>query len=150
VSAASAVASALRRQQAGRWLVPYLWAVMALLLVQGGASLVLRLAPELEARTPWLLATLANGNLPHAVLHVAWGLAGLLYLALVRSARARRPLAVVFGVFYTSLGLLGLLVQQPFGLRLEFPENLFHLTVGPVMLVLAWLARRPLPAPAQA
>ena len=120
----------------------YLWAAMALLLVQGSGSLLLRLRPDLEAATPWLLATLMNGDMRHALLHISWGAFGLVYLAIQRTVRARLWLAFAFGVFYVSLGLLALVVYHPFGLRLELPENVFHLTVGPLMLLLAFFAWR--------
>lgn len=132
-----------------RWMRPlstanllqiYVWGVMALLLFQGSGSLLMRLRPDIEAVTPLPLATLMNGNTPHAILHIAWGAAGLLYLIIFRTPRARLTLAFTFGLFYTLLGLLALVVHNPFGLRLELPENVFHLTVGPVMLLLSYLA----------
>ncbi|HEY7200387.1 MAG TPA: DUF4383 domain-containing protein [Candidatus Dormibacteraeota bacterium] len=128
----------------------YLWLVMAGLLLQGGGSLLLDLRPDVQAATPYLLATVMNGNPPHAVLHIVWGAAGLAILALFRSAGARLLLGLVFGLFYTGLGFLGIAVHDPFGMRLMLPENVFHLTVGPLMLVLTYLARRGRPAPAPA
>jgi hypothetical protein len=127
---------------AARALALYLCFVMSLLFVQGSGSLALRLIPSLEPSLPWLIATLMNGNIPHAVLHIVWGLLGLAILATQRSARARLRLGVVFGTFYTALGFLGLLVTNPFGMRLAWQENAFHLTIGPLMLLLAWLATR--------
>jgi hypothetical protein len=120
----------------------YLWGAMALLLVQGSGSLLLRLRPDLEAATPGLLATLMNGDARHALLHIVWGSLGLVYLATQRTLRARLWLAFAFGFFYLSLGLLALVVHHPFGMRLELPENAFHLTVGPLMLLLAFSAWR--------
>jgi Domain of unknown function (DUF4383) len=130
----------------------YVWLVMAGLLLQGAGSLLLDLRPDIQAATPWLLATIMNGNPPHAVLHIAWGTFGLAYLALFRSAAAYRWLGLAFGLFYTVLGFVGIGAHDPFGMRLMAPENLFHLTVGPLMLVLTYLAwrARPVPAPATA
>jgi hypothetical protein len=128
--------------RAQRWLTIYLWFVMGLLLVQGGGSLALRLLPGLEATTPEPLATVMNGNVPHAVLHIAWGVVGLLVLALWRGDRARLGLALGFGAFYTLLGFVGIVVVHPAGMRLDWPENLFHLIVGPLMLALGCLAWR--------
>lgn len=128
----------------------YLWLVMAGLLLQGGGSLLLDLRPDAQAATPYVLATVMNGNPPHAVLHIVWGAAGLAILALFRSAGARLLLGLVFGLFYTGLGFLGIAVHDPFGMRLMLPENVFHLTVGPLMLVLTYLAWRGRPAPAPA
>jgi predicted anti-sigma-YlaC factor YlaD len=137
---ARAVALAGPPARARRWLTAYLWLVMGVLLVQGSGSLALRLWPDLAAATPPPLATLMNGNEPHAALHTAWGAVGLLALALWRSDRARLGLALVFGTFYTLLGILGVIVVHPAGMRLDAPENVFHLTVGPLMLALAWRA----------
>jgi hypothetical protein len=125
-----------------RILYIYLWLTMSLLFIQGSGSLLLRLRPDIEAVTPWLLATLMNGNTPHAILHIIWGSAGLVILLLFRSRAVRMGLGLTFCVFYTLLGFLGIFVYHPFGMRLDFPEDLFHLTVGPLMLVLVWLAWR--------
>lgn len=120
----------------------YLWLVMAGLLAQGGGSLLLDLRPDVQAATPSLLATVMNGNAPHAALHIVWGVLGLAILSVVRTPAARLWLGLVFGVFYTGLGFLGVGVHHPFSMRLELPENLFHLTVGPLMLMVTWLAWR--------
>jgi len=125
---------------AARLLQVYLWGAMTLLFVQGSGSLILRLRPDIEAATPFLLATLMNGDIRHAILHVTWGAAGLAYLFAFRTFRVQLWLAWVFGIFYVSLGLLALVVFHPFGLRLELPENVFHLTIGPLMLILAYFA----------
>lgn len=131
-----------RPQLAVRIFHIYLWLTMILLFVQGTGSLVLDLRPELIFRIPWLLATLMNGNTPHAILHIVWGTVGLLVLFLLRSEQRWLTLGVIFGYFYTLLGLLGIVAHNPFGLRLAWEENTFHLTVGPLMLVLAYLAWR--------
>ena len=111
-------------------------------LAQGSGSLILRLRPDVEAATPLLLATLFNGDIRHAILHISWGAVGLVYLVAFRTFRVRLWLAWAFGVFYVALGLLALVVYHPFGLRLELPENVFHFTVGPIMLLLAFFAWR--------
>ena len=67
----------------------YLWVVMPGLLVQGAGSLLLDLRPDVRAATPVLLATVMNGNPPHAWLHIVWGLVGLFVLLAFRSAAAR-------------------------------------------------------------
>ena len=127
---------------ATRILYIYLWFTMSLLFIQGSGSLVLRLRPDIEAITPGLLATLMNGNIPHAILHIFWGTIGLIILITQRSYRVRLGLGLTFGLFYTSLGILGIFVLNPFGLRLGWQENLFHLTIGPLMLILVWLSWR--------
>ena len=37
---------------------------------------------------------------------------------------------------------MGIFVLNPFGLRLGWQEDLFHLTVGPLMLILVWFSWR--------
>ncbi len=127
---------------ATRNLYIYLWLTMSLLFIQGSGSLLLRLRPDIESITPGLLATLMNGNIPHAILHIAWGTVGLIILFTQRSYSVRFSLALIFGLFYTMLGILGIIVLNPFGLRLGWQENLFHLTVGPLMLILVWFSWR--------
>jgi hypothetical protein len=58
-------------------------------------------------------------------------------------------LALVFGVFYTTLGVLGVSLHHPFGLQLGNFENSFHLTAGPLTLLVGALAlrRKPLGQP---
>jgi hypothetical protein len=120
----------------------YIWFLMAGLLVQGAGSLLMWFNAGARAATPLVLSTIMNGNPPHAWLHIVWGTAGLIYLAAFRSFRARVGLGFAFGTFYTLLGLAGLVDHHLFGMRLELPENIFHLTVGPSTLLVALLARR--------
>jgi Domain of unknown function (DUF4383) len=127
---------------ATRILYIYLWLTMSLLFIQGSGSLLLRLRPDIEAITPGLLATIMNGNIPHAILHIVWGTIGLIILMTQRSYSVRLGLGLTFGLFYTLLGILGIFVSNPFGLRLAWQENLFHLTVGPLMLILVWFSWR--------
>jgi hypothetical protein len=115
---------------------------MAGLLAQGAGSLLMWFNADAKALTPVVLSTIMNGNPPHAWLHIAWGTGGLVYLFLFRSFRARITLGFIFGTFYTLLGLVGLFDHHLFGMRLELPENIFHLTVGPSTLLIAWLAQR--------
>jgi len=81
----------------------------------------------------------------HNLLHVVWGVA-----LLVVSFYARQPerelwaawAALIFGTFYIALGVLGLTIDQPFGLQLGPGENVFHFIVGPLALILgAWALR---------
>ena len=127
---------------ATRILYIYLWFTMSLLFIQGIGSLVLRLRSDIEAITPVLLATIMNGNIPHAILHIVWGTIGLIILITQRSYSVRFGLGLTFGLFYTLLGILGIFVLNPFGLRLGWQENLFHLTIGPLMLILVWFSWR--------
>ena len=125
---------------ATRILYIYLWLTMGLLFIQGSGSLLLRLRPDIEANTPGLLATIMNGNTPHAILHIVWGTIGLIILITQRFYSVRLGLGLTFGLFYTLLGILGIILTNPFDLRLGWQENLFHLTVGPLMLILVWFA----------
>lgn len=59
------------------------------------------------------------------------------------ASRTGRPLvvlALVFGVFYTGLGVWGVMVYHPLGLELDLPENIFHLIAGPLALLLGVLS----------
>jgi len=100
-----------------------------LLLEGGGLLLVNALA---------LPVAFATNDTRHNLLHVVWGI-GLLAIAASPQARGARRVAwaaVVFGIFYVALGVLGVLVSQPFGLLLGPGENAFHLIVGPLALFL--------------
>jgi hypothetical protein len=121
------------------WLVRlYGLVVGASLLLEGGLLLALS---ALSAALPAL--PFATGDVRHNALHVVWGVAILTLLVTDRSAERATLVAVVFGVFYSLLGMLGLLVDRPFGLLLGPGENAFHLTVGPLALALGvWGARQ--------
>ena len=125
-----------------RLLHVYLWLLMAGLLVQGSLSLLFDMRPDIQAATPWLITTIDNANPPHAWLHIVWGIGGLAFLAVFRTPVAHLWLGLVFGVFYTGLGFVGIAVHDPMGMRLMLPENAFHLTVGPLTLLLTALAWR--------
>ena len=112
----------------------------AALLLEGGLLLAL---DALRATLSHVAAALpfATGDVRHNSLHIVWGVVILGLLATSRSARRATIVALVFGVFYTLLGIVGVLVDRPFGLLLGPGENVFHLTVGPLALLLgAWSA----------
>ena len=89
----------------------------------------------------------ANADPRHAFIHVVWGAAILVLLARGLDEHGCVRLALLFGVFYTALAVLGVAMHHPFGLRLDRGENVFHLLVGPITLALglagSWLERRP-------
>ena len=87
------------------------------------------------------MASLTVSTVARVATWILWGAAGLVYLFAFRTFRMQVRLAWIFGSFYVALGLLALVVFHPFGLRLELPENVFHLTIGPLMLILAAFAR---------
>ena len=95
------------------------------LLLEGGALLALD------------VLHIAPGDTRHNALHVVWGLAILTLLAVLRGARSTLLVVGGFGVFYTALAILGVVIDQPFGLRLGPGENAFHFTVGPLALLLS-------------
>jgi hypothetical protein len=118
----------------------YLWIVLLGLFLQGSGSLALRLIPGLPSITPALVVGLMLAHIPHAILHIAWGLAGMLFLLTFHSRRAWIGLGLIFGTFYTLLGIIGVSVNDAFGLQLALAENAFHLIVGPLTLVLTFVA----------
>jgi hypothetical protein len=119
----------------------YLLLVGTGLLLEGAALLV---AAAIHLAVPFALDS------PHNALHVVWGLLILLGLATSRDPRRLTTLALVFGVFYTTLALVGMSLVNPFGLVLGPGENLFHLMVGlaSIAAVLLQARWRGLPAPA--
>jgi hypothetical protein len=118
----------------GRLVHLYILTLGALLLLEGSALLIVD-------RLPLSLGFTASDT-RHNLLHIVWG-AGL--LGLVLTARASNRVAwaaLIFGLFYLSLAVLGVITDQPFGLQLGPGENIFHFTVGPLALVLgAWALR---------
>jgi len=123
-----------------RILSVYLWILMVGLFLQGSGSLALRISSGLEAITPPLLAGILLAHIAHAILHIAWGLIGIVVLATSRSTRARLWLGLVFGIFYTLLAIVGTLDSHIFELHLAPSENAFHWIVGPLTLGLSLLA----------
>lgn len=120
----------------------YLWVLMGGLLVQGLGSLIFRLAPALPAHSGLLIRGAFGIDFWHALIHIVWGLAGLAVLGAGRSRARLIYLALIFGVFYTPLGLWGVLAHHPLGLELDLPENLFHLVAGPSSLAIGWWSLR--------
>lgn len=122
-----------------RW---YLVVLMAGLLLQGLGSLLFRLDPAMERSSPYVLRGALGIDVAHSWIHILWGAAGLVVLLVYRSPRAAVTLALVFGVFYTAFGILGVLTHHPLGLELDAFENTFHLTAGPLTLVVGLLGLR--------
>jgi hypothetical protein len=120
-----------------RW---YLWVLIGGLLLQGIGSLIFRLVPALPATMPLLVRGAFGIDFWHAWIHIGWGLAGLTVLSVVQTRESPLRLALIFGIFYTALGIWGVLAHHPLGLELDLPGNLFHLTAGPLTLLLGLLA----------
>jgi hypothetical protein len=114
----------------------YLLALGAGLLAQGGLSLALRAGTAIGPSYNGIV----TGDVPHALLHVAWG------AALVAIWRRHPPAAdlattlLVFGVFYSVLAVVGLALDLSLGLNLGPKQNAFHAIVGPLALALGALA----------
>jgi hypothetical protein len=107
------------------------------LLVQGVSTGLFLLIDPLDRAFPALLDT-TEMALQHSALHV---LTGLVALAILRwgSARALWWFAFGFGLFYTALGISGLLGHSE-GLELQPFDHPFHLVAGIPGLVVAGLA----------
>lgn len=120
-----------------RW---YLWVLMGGLLLQGIGSLIFRLVPALPATLPLLVRGAFGIDFRHAWIHIGWGLAGLVLLSVTRTREPPLRLALIFGLFYTALGIWGVLAHHPLGLELDLLENTFHLVAGPLTLLLGVLA----------
>jgi hypothetical protein len=108
-----------------RW---YMLALGTALSVEGGALLLVGLLP--------VALPVSAGDARHNAMHLVWGLAMLrvLWMFRERGSPAVAWTAVVFGVFYIVLGILGLLIDRPLGLLLGPGENTFHFSVGPLAL----------------
>jgi hypothetical protein len=118
---------------------PYIAILGATLLGQGLVSWALDWSGHASNQLP---NRFANSDPRHAAIHVAWGAVMLVLAARGMDERGYALLALAFGVFYTALAVLGVVVHHPFGLRLDRGENVFHLIVGPITLALALVALR--------
>jgi hypothetical protein len=118
---------------------PYLALLGATLLGQGLVSWALDWSGHASNQIP---NRFANSDPRHAFVHVAWGAIMLVLVARGLDERGYARLALVFGVFYTGLAVLGVVVHHPLGLRLDRGENVFHFIVGPITLALAAAAYR--------
>ncbi len=118
---------------------PYIAILGAALLGQGLVSWALDWSGHASNQLP---NRFANSDPRHAAIHVAWGAVMLVLAARGMDERGYALLALAFGVFYTSLAVLGVVVHHPLGLRLDRGENVFHLIVGPITLALALVALR--------
>jgi hypothetical protein len=127
----------------------YLYVLMAGLFLQGVGSLLFRLVPSLPTHSPLIVRGVFGIDVWHSWVHIVWGAAGVALLLLRPGPVVATRLALIFGVFYTTLGVLGMSLHHPFGLQLGNFENSFHLTAGPMTLLVGMLAlrRKPLGQP---
>jgi len=106
------------------------------LLLQGGLTLLARVAPAFDRAAPGLLAV-TRMIVPHSLLHIATGLVAL--YAVRRSTQAAWRFLVGFGLFYTALGLAGATSGHQFSLGLQPFDHPFHLVIGTTALAGALL-----------
>jgi hypothetical protein len=133
---------------ANRFVGGYLWVIGLLLLLHGIGSLLLRFTGHDD---PSLTHGFVHADNVHAAIHIVWGAIMLAFVGRRASDRQCATLALIFGIFYTGLAILGTVVYHPFGLDLGIYENSFHFIVGPTSLLLGgWAIRAqrvgPLPA----
>lgn len=119
-----------------RW---YLWVLMGGLLLQGLGSLLFRVVPQLALAAPYLIRGALGIDFWHAWIHIIWGTAGIIVLIVSTSWHGPVWLALSFGTFYSALAIAGVTIHHPFGLQLDWFENAFHLTAGPLTLLLGIL-----------
>jgi hypothetical protein len=124
----------------GRWVRGYLVFVMVGLFLQGLGSLLFRVVPALPAHSPLLVRGAFGIDFWHSWVHIGWGAAGMLFLWRRREPHDAAWLALIFGIFYTTFGILGITVHHPLGLELDAFENTFHLTAGPLTLIIGIVA----------
>ena len=110
------------------------------LLLQGTSTLLFRLAPPLDAAFPALLAV--TQMIPiHSLLHIATGVLALAVLR-VGGPRGAWWFALLFGLFYMALALVGWLTGSQVGLGLQPFDHPFHVLAGAPGLVAAGFAYR--------
>lgn len=119
-------------------LVAYLALLGLALLGQGTLSIVLRASGHLLSGP---VGAFAHADYAHATIHVLWGAVMLALVAAGISSADAVTLALIFGIFYTGLAVLGVAVHHPFGLTLNTGENVFHFVVGPVTLLMGLRGR---------
>ncbi len=114
-------------------LYAYVSAIGALLLVQGTVSLLLHGTRFGSTESTHGLVTV---SIPHALIHVVWGIATVGLVAARADDRMVVAFATAFAAFYGVLTMLGLAGDDPFGLPLGIGENAFHATITTVALAL--------------
>jgi len=123
----------------------YLAVLGSALLAQGLLSWALDWTGHASNQLPYRFA---NADPRHAFIHVVWGTVILVALARGLEERGMIVLTLAFGVFYSLLAVLGIVIHHPFGLRLDRGENVFHLLVGPITLAVGLTAALVRRAPA--
>jgi hypothetical protein len=98
------------------------------LLVQGTSTLTFRLFPALDQAFPALLA-ITRMIPPHSTLHIVTGLIALTIL-LRGEPGGTFWFALLFGAFYFSLAVFGVVTRHATMLGLQPFDHPFHLVLG--------------------
>src|SRR4051812_15837120 len=114
--------------------------LLGVLLIAQGAGSIVRQAARIDAG--WLVNGLMSADPLHGTIQILWGATMLAMTVVWVTDRRVALLAVVFGVFYVGLAILGVATHNPFGLHLGTFENAFHWTVGPLALAMGVWATR--------
>jgi hypothetical protein len=117
----------------------YLGVLAAGLLSQGVVSLLLDASDRSSGRLP---ERFANADPLHASIHVVWGVVMVVLVLRGLSDLDASRLALVFGVFYSTLAVAGMVFHHPLGMHLDRGENVFHLIVGPTTLAVGLVGMR--------
>jgi hypothetical protein len=98
------------------------------LSLQGATTLVFRLYPPLDQAFP-LLLELTRMIPPHSLLHLGSGLIGL-WAYFRGGPRGTFWFALIFGLFYLGLAIVGHITGHPLGLGLYPFDHPFHVLLG--------------------
>jgi hypothetical protein len=114
--------------------------VGVVLLLQGASTLMALLYRPFDRAFPFLLEQ--TRMIPaHSTLHIATALIAL-GIFFKGGPRAAFWFAVGFGAFYLGLALVGHLTGHQLGLGLQPFDHPFHVVLGGMGLVAAWLEMR--------
>lgn len=113
------------------------------LLLQGSAALVWAVLPNPAIGFPNVVLRLLQTDPLHALIHVGWGMFLLKRLNSPTQEPTIAPQSRIiqagwaFGIFYMIMGITGILVHHPLGMRLDRGENLFHFVSASIALLFA-------------
>lgn len=118
----------------------YVWFASVFLILQGTSTLACRLIPALDRAFPALL-TRTQMVPTHSLLHIA---TALIAFGVLRWGGQRGVFRFAFwsGLFYIALALAGMATDSTLGLGLQAFDHPFHVLLGGLGIVAAWLDRR--------
>jgi len=108
------------------------------LLLQGISTLAFRLFPSLDEAFPALLA-ITQMVPPHSLLHILTGVTALMVL-LRGGSRGTFWFASLFGAFYFTLAIFGMVTGYATLLHLQPFDHPFHLALGALGFLAAGVA----------